>query len=97
MARFHREINVLTGVEQQVPYTPEEEAAADNSPLPPTDDEADTATLAAALTGGRFEKAIAEVLRTEINAVRAALPTPLPAKTKGQINAALKIAMRNGV
>lgn len=97
MARFRHEINVSTGVEQQVQYTTEEEAAADAVPPPPTDDEADTATLAAAMKGGRFEKAIAEVLRTEINAVRAALPTPLPAKTKGQINASLKTAMRNGV
>jgi hypothetical protein len=94
MTRFARTIDLVTGDETPVPFTPEEEAAAD-AYVPPDPAVVDQGTLNAALSAeGSVFRALALVLLQEINTIRTKLPTPLPTYTQAQLVAALKAKMR---
>jgi hypothetical protein len=93
MARFHTQIDVTTGVQTQVPYTPEEEAAAD-SYVAPTEAEVDQKALNDALTApGSVTRAMGELLFKIMKGTEA---IPQPSLTKNQFVQKLKALMRNG-
>ena len=99
MPRFARTIDILTGVETLVPYTAEEEAAADAAlaleAIPPDLDAIDTAALnAKLLEPGSVDRAELKTLFNHENRIRV-LEAKAPI-TQAQFVAAIKATMRNG-
>ena len=99
MARFARTIDLNTGVETLVPYTPAEEVAADEAEalaaIPLDLSAIDTAVLNAKLTEpGSLDRAELKTLFNHENRLRA-LEAKAPL-TQAQFVMALKATMRNG-
>lgn len=94
MSRFHSQIDIISGAQVQVPYSEEEEAAAD-AYIAPTQSQVDDSVLSSKLSApGTVEGAMLKAMFAMENRIRAL--ESQPALTLNQFKAQIKSLMRNG-
>jgi hypothetical protein len=94
MTRFRDEYNISTGETTQVPYTAEEEAAAD-AYVAPTPQQIDEENLTSRLAiPGSVERAILKVMFAHENRIR--VLESQPPITLNQFKTQIRTLMRNG-